>query len=85
VTSLREVKAVSNDIELKPTVSATGVKDNIENALKRYAQIEAGDISVAACVFRSMWAPDSIRSGHQFLFDVGSNSVVMWAALFDSP
>ena|ERR1035441_8231048 len=38
-----------------------------------------------ACVFRSMWAPDSIRSGHQFLFDVGSNSVVMWAALFDSP
>jgi len=42
------VKAVSNDIELKPTVSATGVKDNIENALKRYAQIEAGDISVAA-------------------------------------
>jgi len=37
------------------------------------------------CVFRSMWAPDSIRSGHQFLFDVGSNSVVMWAALFDSP
>lgn len=48
MTSLREVKAVSNDIELKPTVSATGVKDNIENALKRYAQIEAGDISVAA-------------------------------------
>ncbi len=37
------------------------------------------------CVFRSMWAPDSIRSGHQFLFDVGSNSVVMWAAFSDLP
>jgi hypothetical protein len=39
----------------------------------------------ALCVFRSMWAPDSIRSGHQFLFDVGSNSVVMWAAFSDLP
>ena len=37
------------------------------------------------CVFRSMWAPDSIRSGHQFLFDVGSKSVVMWAAFSDLP
>ena len=33
-----------------------------------------------ACVFRSMWAGDSIRCGHLILFDVGSYSVVMWAA-----
>jgi hypothetical protein len=32
------------------------------------------------CVFRSMWAGDSIRCGHLILFDVGSYSVVMWAA-----
>jgi hypothetical protein len=50
---------------------------NVGNALN-------GCISLK-CVFRSMWAPDSIRSGHQFLFDVGSNSVVMWAAFSDLP
>jgi hypothetical protein len=36
--------------------------------------------SVVECVFRSMWAGDSIRCGHLILFDVGSYSVVMWAA-----
>jgi len=40
------VKAVLNEIELKPTVSTTGVKIKIEDALKRDAQIEAKDITV---------------------------------------
>ena len=38
-----------------------------------------------ACVFRSMWAPDSIGCGHLILFDVGSVSVGMWAAFFVLP
>jgi len=46
VRSLRGVKAVLNEIELKPTVSTTGVKIKIEDALKRDAQIEAKDITV---------------------------------------
>jgi site-specific DNA-methyltransferase (adenine-specific) len=37
------------------------------------------------CVFRSMWAPDSIGCGHLILFDVGSVSVGMWAAFFVLP
>jgi len=48
VRSLRGVKAVLNEVELKPTASATGVKIKIEDALKRDAQIEAKDISVEA-------------------------------------
>jgi osmotically-inducible protein OsmY len=46
VRSLRGVKVVLNEIELKPTVSTTGVKIKIEDALKRDAQIEAKDIAV---------------------------------------
>jgi hypothetical protein len=37
------------------------------------------------CVFRSMWAGDSIRCGHLFLFDVGTDSGVMWAAFVVLP
>jgi osmotically-inducible protein OsmY len=48
VRSLNGVKAVVNEIELKPKVSATGVKIKIENALKRDAQIEAENITVEA-------------------------------------
>jgi osmotically-inducible protein OsmY len=48
VRSLRGVTAVSNEIGLKSTVSATGVKTRIEDALKRDAQIEAKDITVEA-------------------------------------
>jgi hypothetical protein len=40
---------------------------------------------IVGCVFRSMWAPDSIGCGHLILFDVGSDSVGMWAAFFDLP
>jgi osmotically-inducible protein OsmY len=46
VRSLRGVKAVSNDIELKPAVNTTDIKVKIEEALKRDAQIEAKDITV---------------------------------------
>jgi osmotically-inducible protein OsmY len=46
VRSLRGVKAVLNEIELKPTVSTTGIQIKIEDALKRDAQIEAKDITV---------------------------------------
>jgi len=45
VRSLRGVRAVSNEIELKPTVNTTGIKVKIEDALKRDAQIEAKDIT----------------------------------------
>ena len=46
VRSLRGVKAVSNEIELKPTLHNTDIKVKIEDALKRDAQIEAKDITV---------------------------------------
>jgi osmotically-inducible protein OsmY len=48
VRSLNGVKAVVNEIELKPKASANGVKIKIENALKRDAQIEAENITVEA-------------------------------------
>jgi osmotically-inducible protein OsmY len=42
------VKGVSNDITLKPSVQPTAVKDAIEKALKRDAEIDAENISVWA-------------------------------------
>jgi len=46
VRPLVGVKGVSNAIQLKPKVSATGVKTKIEDALKRDAQIDANSITV---------------------------------------
>jgi osmotically-inducible protein OsmY len=46
VRPLLGVKGVLNKIELKPTISANGVKAKIEDALKRDAQIDADSISV---------------------------------------
>ena len=46
VRSLRGVKAVVDNIELRPTSTASGVKIKIEDALKRDAQIEAKNITV---------------------------------------
>jgi osmotically-inducible protein OsmY len=46
VRSLHGVKAVFNEIELKPKVSASGVKIKIEDAFKRDAQIDANSITV---------------------------------------
>ena len=48
VRSLRGVKAVLNEVELKPTVSALDVKFKIEDALKRDPYVEAKDIAVEA-------------------------------------
>jgi osmotically-inducible protein OsmY len=42
------VKGVSNDITLKPTVQATAVKEVIEKALKRNAEIDSEHIKVSA-------------------------------------
>lgn len=42
------VKGVSNNITLKPTVQATAVKEIIEKALKRNAEIDAGHVKVTA-------------------------------------
>jgi osmotically-inducible protein OsmY len=42
------VKGVSNDITLKPTVQPSAVKDAIEKALVRNAEIDAGNVNVAA-------------------------------------
>jgi osmotically-inducible protein OsmY len=46
VRSLHGVKAVMNEIELKPTVNSMDIQVKIEAALKRDAQIEAKDIVV---------------------------------------
>ncbi len=42
------VKGVSNDITLKPSVQPAGVKNAIEKALVRNAEIDAGKVNVAA-------------------------------------
>ena len=42
-------------------------------------------VNLSACVFRSMWAGDSIGCGHLIPFDVVRHSVVMWAAFFVLP
>lgn len=46
VRPLLGVKAVINEIELKPSVSAADVKAKIEDALKRDARLDAESISV---------------------------------------
>lgn len=48
VRDLTGVKGVTNNIELKPRVTATDVRDKIENAFKRSAEIDARRISVSA-------------------------------------
>ena len=42
------VKGVSNDITVKPTVQPSAVKDSIEKALVRNAEIDAGTVKVVA-------------------------------------
>lgn len=42
------MKGVSNDITLKPTVQPSSVKDAIEAALKRDAEVDAERINVRA-------------------------------------
>jgi osmotically-inducible protein OsmY len=46
--SLTGVKIVVNEITVKPRVSAVGVKNKIEDAFKRSAEIDAGHIEVEA-------------------------------------
>lgn len=46
VRYLKGVKGVFNDINVNPTVSAVGVKNKIEEALKRNAQVDANRINV---------------------------------------
>ena len=48
VRPLRGVKGISNEIQLKPKMSATGVKHKIEEALKRDTQIDSDHITVEA-------------------------------------
>jgi len=48
VRYLPGVKGVSNNITLKPSVQPTAVKDAIEKALKRNAEIDAENIRVSA-------------------------------------
>ena len=48
VRYLSGVKGVSNNITLKPSVQPTAVKDAIEQALKRDAEIDAENIKVSA-------------------------------------
>jgi osmotically-inducible protein OsmY len=48
VRSLRGVKTVSNEIKLQPKVSTTEVREKIEAALRRNAEIDARRITVEA-------------------------------------
>ena len=48
VRYLPGVKGISNNITLKPSVQPTAVKDAIEKALKRNAEIDAENIRVSA-------------------------------------
>ena len=48
VRFLAGVKGVSNNITLKPTAQPSAVKDAIEKALVRNAEIDAGNVKVAA-------------------------------------
>lgn len=48
VRSLMGVKAVLNEITLAPSVTAVGVKNKIEEAFKRSAEVDAGHIKVEA-------------------------------------
>ena len=48
VRYLSGVKGVSNNITLKPSVQPTAVKDAIEKALKRNAEVDAQHIKVSA-------------------------------------
>ena len=48
VKYLAGVKGVTNSIKLKPQVSTIEVKDEIEDALKRHAEVDARRISVQA-------------------------------------
>jgi osmotically-inducible protein OsmY len=48
VRFLAGVKGVSNNVTLKPTVQPSAVKDAIEKALVRNAEIDAGNVKVAA-------------------------------------
>jgi osmotically-inducible protein OsmY len=68
------VKGVSNDITLKPTVQEYAVKDAIEKALVRKAEIDAGTVKVFAdggavtlsCIVRSLGEKDQARAmSHQ--------------------
>jgi osmotically-inducible protein OsmY len=46
VKKLRGVMGVSNNIEVKPTITPTGIKSRIEDALKRNAELDARRITV---------------------------------------
>jgi osmotically-inducible protein OsmY len=48
VSYLSGVKGVTNEITLKPSVQPTAVKDAIEKALRRDAEIDAENINVTA-------------------------------------
>jgi osmotically-inducible protein OsmY len=48
ISYLSGIKGVSNNITLKPSVKPTAVKDAIEKALKRDAEIDAARINVSA-------------------------------------
>jgi len=48
IRDLTGVKAVTNDIRVKPHVKATDVRDKIEAAFKRSAEIDARRVSVTA-------------------------------------
>src|ERR1035437_10140797 len=72
-------------------VSIRNLTDSVSDGLYQLRPIVPNITHIPAnrpclhCVFRSMWAPDSIRCGHLILFDVCGNSVLMWAAFFVLP
>jgi hypothetical protein len=76
--------------ELRQVLYSLDIKLGAGQKVRRAASVlrnfvSAFKVKVGDCVFRSMWAPDSIGCGHLILFDVGSVSVGMWAAFFVLP